>query len=208
MSSKLLATEEQIHYCLCFRKYSKNLFLNTFLSILAKKLLSKHQSGFRPNYSTTNQLLRIVHDLYTVFDANSVLELWRVFLDMSKTFDRVWHERLIYKLKEVNISCTTLAHISSFLNNNFQCVVLNEQSSNWLPLKFGVPHGSSLGLLLLNIYYDLLEKVTSTVKLFADDTFICSVVNGNNVSTNGINKTVFNKKTINFLMDMQIENLF
>ena len=64
---------------------------------------------------------------------------------MSKAFDKVWHERLIYKLRQVAISGEDLALINSFLNNRFRHVTLNGQSSNRLPIKGGVPQGSILG---------------------------------------------------------------
>ena len=56
---------------------------------------------------------------------------------MSKAFDKVWHEGLIYKLRQVGISGDALTLINSFLNNRFQRVILNGQSSNWLPVKAG-----------------------------------------------------------------------
>ena len=61
-------------------------------------MLSEHHSGSRPNDSCTNQLLSIVHDIYMAFDAHPTLEVRVVFLDMAKAFDKVWHDRLIYKL--------------------------------------------------------------------------------------------------------------
>ena len=39
---------------------------------------------FVPNDSCTNQLLSIVHDIYTAFDVDPTLEVRGVFLDMSK----------------------------------------------------------------------------------------------------------------------------
>ena len=48
---------------------------------------------------------------------------------MSKAFDKVWHEGLIFKLRQVDISGEGVALINSFLNNRFQCVMLNGQSS-------------------------------------------------------------------------------
>ena len=66
-------------------------------------LLSIHQSGYRSNVSCINQLLFIVHTLYKAFDAYPTLDARGVFLDMSKAFDKVWHEGLIYKLKSMGV---------------------------------------------------------------------------------------------------------
>ena len=46
-----------------------------------------------------NQLISITHELYQSFDDR--LEVRGVFLDISKAFDKVWHEGLIYKLNRM-----------------------------------------------------------------------------------------------------------
>ena len=72
---------------------------------------------------------------------------------------------------QVGISGEALPLINSFLNNRFQRVILNGQSSNWVPVKAGVPQRSILGPLFFLVYInDLSEKITSAVRLFADDT--------------------------------------
>ena len=63
--------------------------------------ISKNQSGFRQGDSCINQLLSITHEIYQSFD-NS-LEVRAVCLDISKAFDKVWHEGLIFKLKQNDI---------------------------------------------------------------------------------------------------------
>ena len=52
-------------------------------------MLSVHQSGFRPGDSCVHQLISIVHEIYSAFDANPSLEVRGVFLDISKAFDSV-----------------------------------------------------------------------------------------------------------------------
>ena len=90
---------------------------------------------------------------------------------------------------QVGISGEALPLINSFLNNRFQRVILNGQSSNWVPVKAGVPQRSILGPLFFLVYInDLSEKITSAVRLFADDTSFFSVVNGPNISANELKK--------------------
>ena len=93
----------------------KLIFKSLFEYLDEHILLSKHQSGFRPNDSCINQLLSIIHDIYTGFDDDTTLEVRGVFLDMPKAFDKVCHEGLIYKLRQVGISGEALALINSFL---------------------------------------------------------------------------------------------
>ena len=86
---------------------------------------------------------------------------------MCKTFDKIWHEELIFKLKSVGISDTLLDLIGSFLENRFQRVFSNAQISERLAIKAGVPQESILGLLFFLIYVnDLSIYVISTIKLF------------------------------------------
>ena len=108
---------------------------------------------------------------------------------MPKAFDKVWHQGLIYKLKSVGVSDSLLKLIQSFLTNRFQRVLLNGQTSEWLPVKAGVPRGSILGPLsfLININ-DLSENIESTAELFADDTSLFSMVHDNNTSTEVLNR--------------------
>ena len=104
-------------------------------------------------------------------------------MDISKAFDRVWHEGFIYKIKSIGVTGPPLELIQSFLSHRFQRVVLNGQSSTWLPVTAGVPQGSILGPLLFLIYInDLSNNLSSTAKLFADDTSLFSVVNDVNSS--------------------------
>ena len=129
----------------------ERLIFNSLYQFLEEhNLLSIHQSGFRWNDSCINQLLFIVHTLYKAFDAYPTLDTRGVFLDMSKAFDKVWHEGLIYKLKSMRVSNSLLKLIQSFLSNRFQRVLLNGQTSEWLPVKAGVPQGSILGPLFFS----------------------------------------------------------
>ena len=125
-------------------KIFERLIFNYFYQFLLEEhnLLSIHQSGFRCDDSCINQLLFIVLTLYKAFDTNSNLDARGVFLDMSKFFDKVWHEGLIYKLKSMGFSDSLLKVIQSFLKNRFQRVLSNGQTSEWLPVKAGVPQGS------------------------------------------------------------------
>ena len=76
-------------------------------------LISHHQSGFKPGDSCINQLLSITDEIYQSFDEG--FDVRSVFLDMSKAFDKVWHDGLIFKLKQNGISGNLLNLLSNFL---------------------------------------------------------------------------------------------
>ena len=56
-------------------------------------------------------------------------EVRRAFLDISKAFDKVWRNGLIYKLKQNGVSGELLNSIIDFLDVRKQGVVLNGQYS-------------------------------------------------------------------------------
>ena len=60
------------------------------------------------------------------------------FLDISKAFDKVWHEGLLFKLEHIGISGNLLNLLKHFLSNRFQQVVLNGQCSSWRSLMVSV----------------------------------------------------------------------
>ena len=123
------------------------------------KLPNPCQSGFKKNDSCINQLLSITHEIYSAFNCNPSLEVRAVFLDLSKAFDKVWHDGLIYKLASLSISGNLLKLVQNYLENRFQRVLLNDQTSKWKPVKVGVSQGSILGPLFCLVYINICSKL-------------------------------------------------
>ena len=168
--------------------FEKIIFNKIYNFLLEENLLNPNQSGFRPSDSCINQLLAITHEIFETFDCNPSLEIRSVFLDISKAFDKVWHEGLLYKLKSMGISGELYNLLESYLSGRFQRVLLNGQSSSWKPVLAGVPQGSILGPLLFLVYInDLPNGLKSNAKLFADDISLFTVVKDRNVSANILN---------------------
>ena len=172
-----------------FGKILEKLIYDSLYShLVSHELLNPNQSGFRPGDSTVNQLLSITHTIFNAFDCNPPLDVRTVYLDISKAFDRVWHDGLIYKLKRCGVSGQLLFLIQSFLKNRKQRTVLNGQSSNWGDISAGVPQGSILGPLFFLVYInDLAVGLKCNVKLFADDTSLFTVVEDPNTAANDMN---------------------
>ena len=77
--------------------FERILFLKMYNHFTSNNLITKNQSGFRPNDSVTNQLICLVHSIHSSLDIN--LDVRSVFLDMSKAFDKVWHEGLLFQTR-------------------------------------------------------------------------------------------------------------
>ena len=69
---------------------------NIYSYLISNNLIIKSQSGFRPSDSVVTS----VHDIHTAFGDQNCLEVRSVYLDITKAFDKVWHEGLIFKLQE------------------------------------------------------------------------------------------------------------
>ena len=89
---------------------------------LDKDLISANHSGFKPGGSCINKLLSIIHNIYKPF--HDGYEVRGVFLEISKAFDKVWHDGLIFKLQENGISGNSLKVVKHFLTNRKQRVVI------------------------------------------------------------------------------------
>ena len=72
-----------------FERVIYNSLFNYFQS---NRLFTPSQSGFFPGDSCIAQLLSI-HEIQTALDENPTVDVRGVFLDISKEFDKVWHDR-------------------------------------------------------------------------------------------------------------------
>ena len=75
---------------------------------LDKGLISATQSGFKAEDSCINQLLPLTYNDYEVRD---------IFLDISKVFEKIWQDGLIFKLEENGISGNLLKVLRHFLTS-------------------------------------------------------------------------------------------
>ena len=135
------------------------------------QVLNPHQFGYLKGKSTLAQLLSCFHDWSSSRNNSKITDV--VFLDFSKAFDSVPHERLLLKLNKYGIDGPLLLWFRHFLTNRLQRVGIRGTYSNWSAVTSGVPQGTILGPILFLIYVnDIPNIVNSSVKLFADDTKI------------------------------------
>jgi hypothetical protein len=158
----LLSTIAKVFERVVF-KYLFNYFRDNFM-------ISIWQSGFLPGTSTVTQLIEVYDQFCKAVSKGKDIRV--VFLDISKAFDRVWHDGLIYKLKGHGIRGKLLSWLVSYLQDRQQRVIINGAKSEWGSIKAGVPQGSVLGPLLFLIFINDITHVIRhcKIRLFADDT--------------------------------------
>ncbi|KAK3103021.1 hypothetical protein FSP39_015814 [Pinctada imbricata] len=153
---------------ICSKLMEHILHSNIITHLEQHSILTDTQHGFRSRRSCETQLIYTVHELARNLSEGKQIDA--ILLDFSKAFDKVPHERLLYKLHYYGVRDNTLTWVRSFLQGRKQLVLVEGERSEEVEVDSGVPHWTVLGpLLFLAFNNDLPEVVDSPVRLFADD---------------------------------------
>ena len=85
-----------------------------FLSYISITYLS----AFRPGYGTQSTLLKIIEDWKKALDENKYV--CAILMDLSKAFDCLPHNLLLFKLKYYGLSENALSLIKNYLSKRKQ----------------------------------------------------------------------------------------
>jgi hypothetical protein len=141
------------------------------------------QHGFRKGRSCETQLIEFVDDISKNIQEGRQTDI--LIMGFAKAFDKVNRSLLIHKLRYYGTDGKATRWIQNWLEDRQQTVVLNGVSSEVVIVDSGVPQASVLvpGLFLFYIN-DLQSRLTSKVRLFADDTIIyLTISNEDDAST-------------------------
>jgi len=132
-------------------------------------ILNPNQFAYKEGRSTLSEILSCYHDWAKSRNNRKSTDI--AFLNFSKAFNSVPHERLLFKLERHGIDGSALQWFRNFLIGRMKRVVISGTCSSWSPVLSGVPQGTILRPVLFILYVnDISSGILSTVKLYADDT--------------------------------------
>ena len=122
----------------------------------AEDIIAEEQAGFRAGRSTTEQIfnLRILCEKYLQHQQN----LYHVFIDFKKAFDRVGHAALYATMRKYNISANLVHSTEQLYDKATSAVQMNGSIGEWFRTTVGVRQGCLLSPTVFNIF---LERIIS-----------------------------------------------
>jgi hypothetical protein len=160
------------------------------------RLITPHQSGFRPKHSCDTALLKMTDDWLSNTNQGNVTGL--IYIDLKKAFDTVDHTIMIQKLAVYGVRGISWNWFFSYLDSRSQLVMWQGECSDTQSITVGVPQGSILGPLLFTLYInDLPDILDESIHLYADDGTLQAV--GKDIKTVELKLTDAFAKTVNWM---------
>lgn len=144
------------------------------------QVLNEYQSGFRKNYSTTDNIFNLASIVHLKFAEGK--KVYAFFVDFRAAFDKVPRNGMIYKLNNMGVSTKIVKLIEAIYKDTKSAVWTGDQFSNYFNTHTGVKQGCVMSPLLFALYINDLHEtlgggldingVNIRLLLYADDIVI------------------------------------
>lgn len=171
--------------CVACKLMERVIAKHVYTHLADNNLLSQAQHGFVRGHSTCTNLLECMNDwTLSVQDRKSVVV---AYIDFSRAFDSVPHNKLLSKLHAYGIRGDVLRWLELYFGKRTHQTRVGTCLSDEVDLMSGVVQGSGIGPVTFLIYVDdlakLLERYGIVIRLFADDVKVyLEIVNSNDAS--------------------------
>ncbi|MEN8173077.1 MAG: reverse transcriptase domain-containing protein [Chloroflexota bacterium] len=159
--------------CLC--KTLERMINNRLVWYLEKNnIITRHQSGFRRERSTIDQLVRLESKIRDTFVKKQ--HMAAVFFDLEKAYDTTWKYGILSDLAEMGLRGRLPIFIREFLEKRIFQVKVGTTFSDIFKQEMGVPQGSILSVTLFSIKINSIVKCLTAgleCSLYVDDFLIC-----------------------------------
>jgi len=178
----------------CLSKIFEKLMLSRLQNYISSiNILPNYQFGFRSQFSTSQQLLRVSELIANSFHKKE--HVIALFLDVAQAYDRIWHSGLLYKLYTIGVPIYLIKITKDFLSFRVFMVKINNSFSTARAIYSGIPQGSILSPLLFNLYLSGIPSLSSiSIALYADDTALFSshknIISARNVLQTSVDKYI------------------
>ena len=134
------------------------------------RVITNSQYGFRKKHSTEYTAIELVDRVIKKLDRNKVP--FNIYIDLSKTFDMIDHNMLLFKLhvNHFGIRNRALNLLKSYFTERKQYCYFRSTDSAMLNIHKAVPQGSILEPLLFILYDFIYATDKFEFLLYTDDT--------------------------------------
>jgi hypothetical protein len=136
-------------------------------------VLAPSQYGFRQNHSTVHAIIDSLEYAFKELNEKCDKFVSFLYLDLSKAFDCIDHERLKQSLDAIGFDNSSIKMIREMLSNRRQFVKLGNITSDAAFVNCGIAQGSQLGPVIFSIFvndcYRILSNKHTKIVQYADD---------------------------------------